>query len=136
MGLTGTRIILEISSSVGAVGVNLTYRWWTSDNDPWQAVVPGWLGANSGEWSPYSIGKQTILWGKDSEKYRTILQLNGVGGEGQPFKEKSKGSGQHFGVGGKIPAIPGPSGLEKRWKDLLSGLGLGAPIEWSVIAII
>ncbi len=57
MVFTGTRILLEISHQAATVRLRLTYRWWTSDADPWVAEVPGILGANSGTWDPNS------LWG-------------------------------------------------------------------------
>lgn len=142
--MAGTRIVLEISHEVARAYLTLTYRWWTSDADPWVASVPGLLGANSGTWDPRSPWGGTALWGKDKEGVRRILELRGVGGPaadtGQPFKAGLEGDGVHHGVGGKIPGIPTPtsSSLSEaergRYDRLMAGLDIGAPIRWKVIS--
>ena len=112
--MAGTRITLEISHDVATVRVTLTYRWWTSDADPWVAQVAGLLGANSGTWDPRSLWGGTALWGTDRQGERRVLELSGVGGPaadtGQPFKAGQHGNGSHHGIGGKIPGVPTPAG--------------------------
>jgi hypothetical protein len=143
MGLNGTRILIEISHEAGTVGLWLTYRWWTSDRDPWVAAVPGMLGANSGTWDPQSMWGGTAFWGKDREGVKRILELRGVGspgGDSQPFKIGQSGEGEHHGVGGRIPGIPtasqplSPSG-QRRFDTIVEGLDIGAPIRWEVLSV-
>jgi hypothetical protein len=144
MGLTGTRISVEISHQAGTGRLRLTYRWWTSDPDPWVAEVPGMLGANSRTWDPTSMWGGTAFWGKDREGERRILELKRVGGPGsstsQPFMDGQSGEGRHNGVGGKIPGIPTPSQPlspreQQRFDNLMSGQGIGAHIKWEVISV-
>src|SRR5215475_13633 len=98
--LSGTKVELEIThATAGSVRVVLTYRWWTSDADPWTARVAGMLGANNGTWYPRILGEGPTLYGTGSGG--KIVRLRGVGEDSQPFKNGQKGDGEHFGVGGK-----------------------------------
>src|SRR5215475_4962253 len=65
--LSGTKVELEIThATAGSVRVVLTYRWWTSDADPWTARVAGMLGANNGTWYPRILGDGPTLYGTGS----------------------------------------------------------------------
>lgn len=128
--LTGRKIVLEIAhpSTGDTVLLDLTYRWWTKDPDPWSARVPGMLAANSGTWlaSPYTRLNATVSPPPSSAMKKGVHEIVVFNGtsiptiiedpEDNPFwKPGLSGDAEHRAKGGKIPGHWGFPGEPIRW---------------------
>jgi hypothetical protein len=119
----GTQVVLEISSGSDSVRLDVQYRWWTSDPDPWSARTAGVIGASSGTWLFKGGRKEVWFWATNPNtgKAGEVLVLEGAAFKpitsGNPFQKAGQsGSGRHMFSGA---LIPGPFG----------------PVDWRVISI-
>lgn len=108
-------ITLTISDGTSSVDVDFTYRTWVPGNDPWRARLPGYVGANSGDWSYNRVSNlgsfQVYGTPVGSSRLRWIMTLRGIptSGSSLHIQAGDTGTGLHY----------------------ISGVIIGDPLEWT-----
>jgi hypothetical protein len=97
---------IKVSGAGMSVTLDVSYRSWTSDDDPWTASPIGSIGADNGHWKIESnaYGPNNILfYGKDIKDRILLFEAVTPKLHGNPFKKGDSGSGSHESPGGTMP---------------------------------
>jgi hypothetical protein len=115
------RAVIEVAGGTGpgfpTVVLDVDYRWWTPEDDPWAARTPGVIGARRGTWVVHRHRDEAAFSGSTPGGFALVLTLFGLtsGLAGFPFAKGDRGDGEHH-----VPGFPMPtSPIMLQWEVLL-----------------